>query len=155
LAKLTITRGLPASGKSTWAEQQRAADPDNVRVVTLDDIRAAIGSRFEQGDEPIAQSIRDFTIRRYLEKGYHVISADTNLPERVVTHLHELAEDVVLHARMNKGVEMPEIPVSIKDFRNVPLEVCLARNTTRHTMGDFKVPHEAIISMHDRFIKNL
>lgn len=140
-AKLTITRGLPASGKSTWAEEQRKADPENVRVVTLDDIRAAIGSSFEQGDEPIAQGIRDYTIRRYLEKGYHVISADTNLPERTVRKLSDIAWNLNLHTE-------------IQDFRDVPVELCLARNTTRHTLGDFKVPHEAIESMYDRFIKN-
>lgn len=149
MATLTITRGLPASGKSTWAEEQRKADPDNVRVITMDDIRVAIGSRFDQGDEPIVQSIRDFVIRRYLEKGYHVISADTNLPQRVVTHLAKLAcrESV-------DGILTPIASVKFKDFRDVSLETCLARNTTRHIMGDDKVPHEAIISMYERFIKN-
>lgn len=149
-AKLTITRGLPACGKSTWAEEQRAADPDNVRVVTLDDIRAAIGSRFEQGDEYIAQGIRDYTIREYLKKGYHVISADTNLPERTLRNVasQALTRDV-------KGDFTPIAEVEVKDFRDVPLETCLARNTLRHTLGDFKVPHEAIISMHERYIRNV
>lgn len=148
-AKLTITRGLPASGKSTWAEEQRRADPEGVRVVTLDDIRAAIGSSFEQGDEPIAQGIRDYTIRRYLEKGYHVISADTNLPERTVTRMKAIC------AQVDGPVLSGEwVVLEIKDFRDVPLEVCLARNTTRQVLGDYKVPHEAIESMHERFIKN-
>lgn len=144
--RLTITRGLPASGKSTWAEERRKAAPDYVRVVTMDDIRVAIGSSFEQGDEPIVQAIRDFTIRRYLEKGYHVISADTNLPERVVRHLTEIATIV--------SDSNPWVPVEIQDFRDVDLNTCLARNLVRHVMGDTKVPHEAIISMHERFIKN-
>jgi predicted kinase len=145
MAKLTITRGLPASGKSTWAEEVRSADPDAVRVVTMDDIRVAIGSRFDQGDESIVQSIRDFTIRRYLEKGYHVISADTNLPEKVVRNLRKLA---VQSETWDKG-----IPVEIKDFRDVSLEICLERNLERWYSGDRKVPDEAIISMHDRFVK--
>ncbi|TXH43265.1 MAG: hypothetical protein E6Q97_34345 [Desulfurellales bacterium] len=145
MAKLTITRGLPASGKSTWAEAQRLADPTNTRVVTLDDIRAAIGSSFEQGDEPLAQGIRDYTIRKYLEKGYHVISADTNLPERVVGHLRKLA--------VQAETAEVGIPVEIKDFRDVPLETCLERNNDRHARGDFKVPNEAIVSMYERFIK--
>ena len=151
MAKLTITRGLPASGKSTWAEEVRSADPDAVRVVTMDDIRVAIGSRFDQGDESIVQSIRDFTIERYLEKGYHVISADTNLPDRVVNRLVQIAERSV-----DEGVRRCRyltVPVEIKDFRDVPLEICLERNLERWYSGDRKVPDEAIISMHDRFVK--
>jgi hypothetical protein len=150
MAKLTITRGLPASGKSTWAEDVRSADPENVRVVTMDDIRVAIGSSFEQGDEPIVQSIRDFTIRRYLEKGYHVISADTNLPERSVKHFYRLVAGV----EETLDIPLGEIDVQTKDFRDVDLHTCLARNTLRHTLGDMKVPHESIVSMHERFIKN-
>lgn len=144
-AKLTITRGLPASGKSTWAEQVRSADPENVRVVTMDDIRDAIGSSFEQGDESIVRSIRDFTIRKYLEKGYHVISADTNLPERVVRHISDLA---VYGDALTRDGDYTEI--EIKDFRDVPLEVCLERNSAR----DRVVPEEAIRSMHSRFIQD-
>lgn len=112
----------------------------------MDDIRVAIGSRFGDGDEPIVQAIRDFTIRKYLERGYHVISADTNLPERVVTNLRKIAEGVAV-------IKDIEVPVEIEDFRHVSLETCLARNTVRHTYGDVKVPHEAIESMHKRFIK--
>jgi predicted kinase len=139
VAKLTITVGLPASGKSTWAEEERAADPHRVRVITRDDIRLAVGSVYEDGDEGVVMAVRDTAIRGYLRKGYHVICADTNLDSQTKRYLRSIADK-----------ESAEF--ALKDFTHVPLEVCLARNTTRHVLGDFKVPHEAIENMHSKFI---
>lgn len=139
--KLTITIGLPASGKSTWAEEQRKLH-DDVRVVTRDDLRLAISAVFEAGDEQVVMAVRDTAVYRYLERGYHVIVADTNLDARTQRHFAEIAE--------RSGAEFAK-----RDFRDVPLNICLARNTVRHTLGDMKVPHEAIVRMHDKFIKPL
>lgn len=143
--KLIITRGLPGSGKSTWADiyATRSENYDTTRIVTMDDIRKAIGAQFAAGDESIVQSVRDFTIRQYLARGYTVISADTNLNPRTLQHIKDLAFQV-----------MPDIPVEIQDFTDVPLDTCLERNRRRWAMGDCKVPDAAIIEMHDKFLKN-
>lgn len=148
--KLIITRGLPGSGKSTWADiyATRSENYDTTRVVTLDDIREALDLRYGDGDEPIAQSVRDFLIRSFLEKGYTVISADTNLNEGVVNRLYNIASGVTAHLDL-------DIPIMVveQDFRDVPLATCLERNRRRWAMGDTKVPDEAIVSMYDRYLK--
>src|SRR4051812_21985615 len=80
---LTITIGLPGSGKSTWGEQMRAAHPDRVRIVNRDDIRATNGTRFEDGDENYVAQVRDYMIDRLLVQGYDVICTDTNISPKV------------------------------------------------------------------------
>ena len=147
--KLIITRGLPGCGKSTRALDYatRSENYDMTRIVTLDDIRAALDTRFAAGDEPIAQSVRDFTIRRFLEKGYTVISADTNLNESVVNRLYNIASSV----QAQTGIE---IEVVEWDMTDVPLEVCLERNRVRWENGDFKVPDQAIIKMYEQYLAN-
>ena len=149
--KLIITRGLPGSGKSTWADiyATRSENYDTTRIVTLDDIRKALDLRYENGDEPIAQSVRDFLIRSFLEKGYTVISADTNLNESVVNRLYNIASRVTAYLELDTP-----IPVIEQDFTDVPLETCLERNRRRWAMGDCKVPDDAIVSMHERYIKS-
>lgn len=148
--KLIITRGLPGSGKSTWADiyATRSENYDTTRVVTLDDIRKALDLRHQNGDEPIAQSVRDFLIRRFLEKGYTVISADTNLNEGVVNRLYNIAANVTAQLSLDTPIEVEE-----QDFRDVPLATCLERNKRRWAMGDCKVPDEAIRQMHERYLK--
>ena len=39
MSKLIITRGLPASGKSTWAKQWVLEDPEHRVRINQDDIR--------------------------------------------------------------------------------------------------------------------
>lgn len=139
IPRLTITIGLPGSGKSTWAEAFRVAFPDRVRIVNRDDIRASLGTRYEDNDEPIVERIRDFQIDQLLIAGYHVICSDTNLSPRVRRRLAQIAK--------TRKAEVVE-----NSFTDVPLDVCLTRNTARWIAGDRKVPNSAIERMHNQFI---
>lgn len=130
---LTITIGLPASGKSTWAEALRAQFPDRVRVVNRDDIRAATGARFEDGDEGWVSLVRDYTIDQLLVRGYDVICSDTNINKKVRRHLAGLAT--------HRKADYSEVVF------NTPLDVCLERNQLRWLHGDEKVPNDAIRRM--------
>lgn len=138
---LIITIGLPGSGKSTWAEEMRVLSPDGVRIVNRDDIRASLGTRFEDNDEPIVERIRDYMIDQLLIAGYHVICSDTNLSPRVQRRLTQIA-------KTRKATH------EIVSFTHVPLDVCLTRNTARWIAGDRKVPNSAIQRMHDQFLNN-
>lgn len=134
---LTITIGLPASGKSTWAEGLRAQFPDRVRIVNRDDIRATTGARFEDGDEGWVALVRDYTIDQLLLRGYDVICTDTNISQRVRRHLAGLAK--------HRKAEFSEVVF------NTPLSVCLERNQLRWLHGDEKVPNSAITRMFEQW----
>lgn len=135
---LTMTIGLPGSGKSTWGEEMRAQYPDRIRIVNRDDIRASNGTRFEDGDEQYVALVRDYMIDRLLILGYDVICTDTNLSPKVRRRLSQIAK--------TRKCEATEV-----SFMHVPLDVCLTRNTQRWILGDRKVPNSAIQSMHDDF----
>lgn len=132
---LTATFGLPCSGKSTWGEQVRARFPDRVRIVNRDDIRAANGTRFEDGDEPIVARIRDFMIDQYLVAGFDVICTDTNISPKVRRRLAGLAK--------HRKADYKEVPFLTS------IEVCLERNAARWADGNTKVPDDAILRMHE------
>lgn len=86
--KLTMTKGLPASGKSTWA----MAQPDSV-VVCKDDIRAELFQKnWDYDKEKEVLRVRDFRISAALSKGKHAISADTNLAPKHEARLREIAK---------------------------------------------------------------
>lgn len=131
---LTITIGLPASGKSTWAESVRRRFPDRVRIVNRDDIRAMTGSRFEDGDEGVVARIRDYMIDQWLVNGYDVICTDTNISPKVRRRLAGLAK--------HRKADCSEVVF------NESLDTCLARNAQRWENGDMKVPDTAIVAMH-------
>jgi tRNA uridine 5-carbamoylmethylation protein Kti12 len=139
---LTITIGLPGSGKSTWGEQMRQLYPDRIRIVNRDDIRAANGTRFEDGDEQYVAMVRDYMIDRLLVLGYDVICTDTNLPAKVRRRLSQIAK--------TRKAETTEV-----SFLHVPLETCIERNNARWEAGDCKVPNSAIERMYNEFVKPL
>lgn len=130
---LTITIGLPASGKSTWADLMQAQFPDRIRIVNRDDIRAATGARFEDGDEGWVSLVRDYTIEQLLVRGYDVICSDTNINQKVRRHLASLAK----HRKADYNEVVFPTPVSI----------CIERNNARWAVGDHKVPNDAIERM--------
>lgn len=137
---LTITIGLPGSGKSTWGETLRMSHPDRVRIVNRDDIRAANGTRFEDGDEDYVAQVRDFMVDRLLVVGYDVICTDTNLSPKVRRRLAQVAK--------TRKAEVIET-----SFLHVPLDVCIERNNVRWARGDTKVPNSAIVRMYEDFVK--
>lgn len=137
---LTVTIGLPGSGKSTWGEEMRIQFPDRVRIVNRDDIRASNGTRYEDGDENYVAQVRDYMIDRLLVVGYDVICTDTNMSPKVRRRLAQIAK-----TRKAEYIET--------SFLHVPLEVCIERNNARWAVGDTKVPNSAIVRMYEESVK--
>jgi len=135
---LTITIGLPGSGKSTWGEQMRQKYPDRIRIVNCDDIRASNGTQHAQGDQGYVVKVRDYMIDELLKLGYDVICTDTNVSPKTRRRLAQIAKH-----RKSEFIET--------SFLHVPLQTCLDRNTVRWQNGDRKVPNSAIVSMHEEF----
>lgn len=136
MATLTITRGLPGSGKTTWARQQ----PRAVRV-NRDDLRrmlhgGLLGLGWAEVQVTIAQRAQ---VEALLRAGINVICDDTNLRAKVVRELAELA--------VRCGAD-----VVIRDFTGVPLDVCVARDAARDE-GE-RVGAEAIRTMWQRYLAN-
>jgi predicted kinase len=134
VAKLIITRGLPGSGKTTWARAQRWG----VRV-NRDDLRRMMhgGHTGEGWAEKQVTLAHRAQIEALLRAGTTVICDDTNLMRRSVKELAELA--VGLGAR-----------VTVEDFTGVPVEVCIERDAKRPE--DEQVGEEVIRRMHKKYL---
>jgi predicted kinase len=116
--KLTMTKGLPGSGKTTWARQQQERDPEVV-LVSRDELRALLhGGRYSQENEAQVIAVRDAIVADSLARQRDVIVHDTNLqPEQAVA--------LVNLARSHDAT------FTVEDFTDVPLDVCLARDAAR------------------------
>lgn len=142
MSSLVIMRGLPASGKTTYARLWVAEDLSNRLRVNRDDLRSMLhDSVFIKGvTEQVVIRMRDKVIDEALCTGVSVISDDCNLSSQHIKELSKIAK------RCGAAVE-------IVDLTNVSLEECIARNTRRNAVVVRPVPERFIIDMYNRYIK--
>lgn len=133
---LWITRGLPASGKTTWAKETIKAY-GNVTRINNDDLRAMMhDSAYTHQREKLVNAVTTLVACEAIRRGDHVIIDNTHLPERWVSRYRQLAAQ--------EGVRF-----EVKDFRDVPLSVCLENNQNRPN----PVPANVIHGMHNKFLR--
>lgn len=115
---LYIMKGLPASGKSTYARALCAEREGSCMRVNMDEIRESMfpGVGFSKSRERAVSSIRDALIKHGLRSGLDVVSDDTNLNPTTFERVKAIAEA--------EGVE-----IEVVDLTTVvaPLE-CIKRN---------------------------
>lgn len=118
--KLIMTKGLPGSGKTTWAEKYLEEHP-NTLLVNKDDLRGMLfNSEWTGHREKMILSVRDFIVTQGLKSGRDVIVHDTNFAPKHETRLRQLAKEL-------------KAEFVIQDFTQVPLETCIKQDLLRFT----------------------
>jgi predicted kinase len=113
--QLILTKGLPASGKTTWAKDYVANRNDTANLCK-DDLRLQLPTTKKREKQVI--QVRDILTEHYLSIGLSVIWSDTNLNP---THERRAQELAAKHGAI----------VKIQDFTHVPMEECIQRDLKR------------------------
>jgi T4 RnlA family RNA ligase len=132
MLKLIITKGLPASGKTTWAKEYIQKYPETANLCK-DDLRLQLSGTGKR--EKRIVKVRDLLTEYYFEQGYSVIWSDTNLNPVHLKRAIELAEK-------------HEAKLVIQDFTYVPLAECIKRDLVRSN----SVGQEAIEQMYYEYL---
>ena len=118
MLRVTMTKGLPASGKTTWAMTQIKQSHGALKRVSKDDLRAMLdGGKWSGANEKFILAARDRLILAALEAGYSVVVDDSNLVDKHRLHIQELVRG--------------KAEVVVQDFTDVPLQTCLQRDRER------------------------
>jgi predicted kinase len=135
MARLLILRGLPGSGKTTFA---RTLQPLVTRVCR-DDLRLMLHGRIMLTAWAEAQvtAVQRGMVETLLRRGADVIVDDTNLRPRTVRDWSSLAS--VCGATFE-----------LHDFTDVPLDECIRRDAERPP--EVRVGAAAIRRMYDRYL---
>lgn len=142
--RIIITRGLPASGKTTYARDWVSKDA-NRRVLIEKDIIRKDPSLFRdgiynhrRGDEAIVVRERDRLINQALTRGQSVISSDTNLVQKHIAQISNIAK------RYDATVE-------VKSFLDVPLRELIERDKIR----EYSVGEQVIRNMYHTQVRHM
>lgn len=133
MATAIITRGIPASGKTTWATAWVAESPDTRGRVNRDDIRMSVFGKGHGVDERVITRVQDATIRALASQGMDVVVDNTNLNPR-----HG--------ARLSMLLTSLGYVVEVRDF-----DVTVAEAIARDARRDRPVGADVIISFHERY----
>ena len=132
--KLLMLKGLPASGKSTYAKE---LESQGWSRANKDDIRKMFFPDYTHKDEKDVVEIEDAEIIAELRDGKNVVVDDTNFAPKHQQRLEKIAKD------MNADFEVL--------FIDTPLEECIKRNKKRPN----SVPLEVIMNMYRQYIAPL
>ena len=130
MSKIILTRGLPASGKTSWSKDFARRNPNTVRV-NRDDIRSQMypGADYRDIDEDLITEVETATARAALRNGKMVIVDAMHLQQRYVNRWQRLG-----------------YPVEIVEFHTT-LEALLYRNDERVD----RVPASVIIDNYRKY----
>lgn len=118
--ELVLTRGIPASGKTTWAREWVAADPSGRARVNRDDLRQNLYGRpapLPYELEEVITVAQHAAVRRLLGGHISVVVDDTNL------HMKYVREYVAI-------AQQAGATVRLEDF-DTPLDTCIDRDLAR------------------------
>jgi len=129
--ELLLTRGIPGSGKSTWARRWVMEDPENRVRVNRDDIREELYGKEYHGNqtpenENRVTSYEHNRIKAALSNGKSVVSDNMHLNPRFTRDFYKMAKEA-------------GVPIRNKDFP-ISLDEALRRNAAR----DRVVPADVI-----------
>lgn len=132
MSKVLIMRGLPASGKTTYAKE--LVKKEGYKRVNKDDIREMVDSSiYSHDNERLVCEIRNAIIDLCLLDGKNVVVDDTNFNAKHIKDIRDIAK---LH----------EAPVEIKTI-DTPIEECITRDMLREK----SVGASVIKAMYDKY----
>jgi len=124
MKQVIILRGLPASGKSTYAKDLVKANPGMYKRINRDDMREMLdGYQFSKSNEKFVKKLRDWLIVEALRDGKHVIVDDTNLSQKNINRINDLVNGY-------KKQTGHQVNVAIKEF-TIELQEAVERDAKR------------------------
>lgn len=144
--KIILTRGLPASGKSTWAIECVKNSNGKAKRVNKDLLREMVDAGiWSKTNEQMILNARDALVKSFLfYNAETVIVDDTNFEQKHFDAMQDIARSCMHVA----GGGTLDCTVEYKDFLDVSLDECLHRDSLRAK----PVGEKVIKSMHQRYI---
>lgn len=133
-----MCKGLPASGKSTWAKEFVKDKKDWIRLNNDDMTAMFFGEAFAEGKGGAIDSFRKLLINESIKKGLNIVVDNTNLHPK---HHEFFTTLIAEHNAETEHSKKPDLyELVIKDFTDVSLEECLKRNKKRENpVPDFVI----------------
>jgi len=145
---ILVLKGLPGSGKSTWAKDFVAKSNGKAKRINKDDLRAMLDNNvYSKPNENTVLAARDVLVDTFLANGIEtIIIDDTNFEPKHFERMMEI-KDLQRYKREDKYLTT-DIGVEYKEFLDVSLDECIYRDSKRAN----PVGEKVIRDMYSRYI---
>ncbi len=149
MKKVLILKGLPASGKSTFARNLLEENKGQWKRLNKDELRAMLDNgNHSTANEKFVEKVRDFMLIEALKEGKHVVIDDTNLSDRPVDRITQVVQKYAKDAGDQVKIEIKEMETSLEEAleRDEKREKKVGRNVIlrmykQHILKDERGPH--------------
>lgn len=132
---MLILQELPASGKSTYAKEWVNQDPKHRVRINRDTMRLMLNPIYSMDHENLVTDILDFALNNILAHNYDVVIDNMNLSKKYVDDLEAKAKEA-------------NYEIVIKSFKDVPLDVCIERDSKR----ELSIGKSVITALHKKYL---
>ncbi len=136
-----ILRGLPASGKSTFARELLEKKRGMWKRLNKDEMRAMLdNSHHTSNNEKFVEKVRDMMLIEALKAGHHVVIDDTNLSDRPIEPIKQVVEKYRKDTGEDVRIEMKEMATTLEE------------SLERDELREKKVGKEVIMKMYRQHV---
>lgn len=125
MPRLILTRGIPGSGKSTWAKEYQDTHANCVRV-NRDSLRLMTYGKPYTDDarlEKLVRRIENKTVAECLDSGFDVVLDNTHCNTSSIIDWIKWADDTNPHRRNLVQIVVADFPI--------PLDIAMSRDSKR------------------------
>lgn len=145
--KVIICRGIPASGKSTWAKQWVSQSPKNRIRINYDDMRMMFGEYWVPHREhfPFLKDIRNSILRDAILNDFDIVIDNMNLNPKEINDIRYQVQEFCYERSCKEGKNI-KYDFEFVDFKT-PLEECIKRDSKR----PIKIGEETITNIYNKY----
>ena len=143
MPELLMLKGLPGSGKSTYAKSLKG-----YKRVNMDDLRRMLDDgKYTKANEKLVQQMRYILIGEILLEGHNVVVDDTNFAEKHANKLKQTRD--IANQQLQAGIGKGGTVTYREHFVDTPLKDCITNDLKReHSVGK-----DVIMRMYNQYLK--
>ena len=146
MPKIIICRGIPGSGKTTFAKNWVLEDPEHRVRFNNDDIRNMLGKHWVPSREGLVNDLKRTFLLSSMSYGFDIVIDNMNLNPKELEYYNKVLDNWNNPEGIVSDMVRPKYDLEIKNFF-IPLQDCIERDSKRES----KIGEKIITEIYNKY----